>query len=247
MRTHRMALCAVVAAVAAVVALGAPAAAAAAGKKDQAAIAELEAAYQPTGKLAGAARTQQACSDAAKLHAAADAVPHKHAPSGAPVDDTTWSDAVGDLAAVLGKLVEVCKAPDHKISIDLQGKKFETADQIVERVDLRVRTVIDRAKPRALPPAMKKFQSAMVATRAGKQLCAQEGKLAKLVAELAAPPAGADAARWQPAAAALKAAVDEVKQFGCSTPRGADEEIAGALVGVHDHYYELVVLVPPRA
>jgi hypothetical protein len=241
MRTNWIARCAL----AAVVAIASSAAASA--RKDQAAVAELEAAYQPTGKLAGAARTQKACSDAARLHAAADAVPRKHAPSGAPVDDTTWSEVVGDLAAVLGKLVEVCKAPDHKISIDLQGKKFETADQIVERVDLRVRTVIDRAKPRALPPAMKKFQTAMVATRAGKQLCAQQGKLAKLVGEIAAPPAAADAARWQPAAAALKAAVDEVKQFGCSTPRGADEEIAGALVGMHDHYYELVVLVPPRA
>jgi hypothetical protein len=218
-------------------------------KKDRVALAQLEAAYQPTGKLAaGPARTQQACADAAKLHTAEDAIPQDHAPAGAAVDDTTWASEVNGLGAVVKKLVEVCKTADHKISVDLQGKKFETADQIVDNLDHRMHAVIDQSKPRDLPAAMKKFRTTMDGMRAAsKQVCAQQGKLAKLLDELAKSPGQADATAWQQGCAKLKASLDEIKQFGCSKPRGADEEIAGALSALHDRYYELVLLVPPHA
>ena len=67
------------------------------------------------------------------------------------------------------------------------------------------------------------------------------------MAPIEVPPARSDAAKWQQGAAGLKSSLDEVKQFGCGTPRGADEEIAGALNELHDRYYELALLVPPRS
>jgi hypothetical protein len=216
-------------------------------KKDQAALAQLDAAYQATGKLpAGADRTKQACADAAKLQTAAAAIPEKHAPAGAAVDDPTWYLAASHLGSTIEDLVAVCKTADHKLTHI--GNRVETADEIVATIDGYMRAVLDASKPRDLPPAMKTFQATLKGMRAAsKQVCAQHGKLAKLLPELATPPGKADPAKWQQANARVKSSLDELKQFACGKPRGADEEIAGSLNLVHDGYYELVLLVPPRA
>src|SRR6185312_1328367 len=63
-------------------------------KKDQAALAKLDAAYAATGKLTGAARTQQACSDVAQIKAAADALPTKKPPAGSAIDANAWGRKV---------------------------------------------------------------------------------------------------------------------------------------------------------
>jgi hypothetical protein len=219
----------------------------ASGKKDQAALAQLDAAYQATGKLpAGADRTRQACADAVKLQSAAAAIPEKHAPVGAAVDDPTWYLTASQLGSKIEDLVAVCKAPDHKLTHI--GNRVETADEIVAAIDGYMRAVLDASRPRDLPPAMKTFQATLKGMRAAsKQVCAQHGKLTKLLPDLATPPARADAAKWQQVHARVKASLDELEQFACGKPRGADEEIAGSLNLVHDGYYQLVLLVPPHA
>lgn len=251
-RTSFVIFCTTLAALTALTALpsGIPDAAAeakAAGNKDQAALARLEATYQPTAKLAGAERTKQACADATKLQTAAEAaIPEGRVPSGAVVDNTTWLVLASRLMSKVEDLGSICKTPERKRM--RFGKKLETADEIVTALDGYMRVALNASKPRDVPPAMKTFQTTFDGMRASsKQLCAQHKKLVALLPDLGKPPAKADTAMWQQVHAQLKASVEEVNKFGCGAKRGADEEIAGALSQVHDRYYDLVVLVPPRA
>ena len=230
--------------VAATPALASSKASAAKGAK---AVAALEATYRPTGALpAGPDRTRQACSDADKLQVASDAIP-EHVPSTAAIDDSTWGTRAISLDGAARRLVSVCKSADHKIAVDLKGTKFETADDVVASFDESVRELVDAARPRVPPRAMKKFRTTMDKLRATtKQLCTQQRALTKLLAELAAPPAGADATKWHLAHARATSSLDELGQLSCSGQRAADEELAGSLAQIRAGYYELVLLLPPR-
>ena len=234
-------------AVVGLLALGSPAAWAG-SKKDKAAqkaVAELEAAWQPVGAATGAARTDAACANAVKLQTAADAVPKDAAIKTSAVDNETWRIAVDGVLVSLESLPRACKAPDRKLKHI--GGKVETADDIVAALAGDVAAVVDEAKPRDVPKALKTFRTTYDGTRpSDKQLCKKRDQLAKLAAGLAAP-ANADATKWQAAQAKLTSALDELKSFACGKPRGADDEISGSLQAVHDAYYQLVLLVPPRA
>jgi hypothetical protein len=212
-------------------------------KQDRAALDRLDAAYKATSSLAaGPARTQQACKDAPQIRAAYDGLPTKKAPAGAPVDDETWLAPADQLSQQLDDLDKACKAPDHKITLLNQVR---TADQVVGDVDELVRTVLDASKPRSVPAALKTFATTYRSMRPrGKSLCAQDGKLAKALASLKSPPAGADAARWQDALGKLSGSVDELHGFACGG-HGADEEISGSLQQIHDRYYALILALPP--
>jgi hypothetical protein len=214
-------------------------------KQDQAALAQLAAAYQPIARAAsGADRTRQACADAAAVQTAASSTP-KRAPAKAAIDDSVWDDMATRVKLELEDLVEVCKAPDHKLQM---GTKTLTADGVAASVDDHIRALLDAARSRDLPPAMKKFQTTMTAMRpAGKQLCAQHRTLTRLLPQFATPPDQVDAARWQQAHASLTESLDELKQFGCAANRHAFEEIAGSMHSVHDGYYKLVLLLPARS
>jgi hypothetical protein len=59
-------------------------------------------------------------------------------------------------------------------------------------------------------------------------------------------PAKADPATWQAAGAALAAALTDLKAAACSSPRGADEKIAGAVAGAHAAQVRLLLAIPPR-
>ena len=220
--------------------------AAADAKKDHAALARLDAVYQPIAKFAADAdRTRQACADAARLEAAVAALPTRHAPATAAVDDETWLQPAGELRSAIRDLVSACEAPDHRIKV---LNDIITADHIVALVDGLVRTVLDASKPRDLSPAMKKFQTTMKTRYVGrKQLCSLNRKLVTLLPDLLPPPAQTNAEKWQHSYARMKQGVDEIKQFGCSGHRGADEEISGSWMVIYGGYYELVLLVPPRA
>jgi hypothetical protein len=209
-------------------------------KHDRAAVAQLEAMYAPIGKLAGADRVNRACTDAVKLRDASNAFSDDKAPAGAVVDDQGWARAARALEGALNALVAVCKAPDHKRKL---LDEVETADQVVVTVDADMRAVFDRVVPRTLPPAVKTFKATLAATRfPGKAFCAQIAKLTMQVGGLASPPEHADAAKWQPAFAAVKASVAGLR---CTRPAAADEQIASGLVELHDQLDALVLLVPP--
>lgn len=229
--------------VASVVALG-TALAVADPAKDRAALAQFEAAYQPTAKLAGAARTDQACQDAARLNTAGSAFSSDTAPADAPVDDQAWSHVAGGLVGSLDKLEKVCKAPGRKL--DLLGD-VETADQIVQQLDGHVAAVLNAARPRTLPPALGKAQAALTASRASsKALCKQLPKLVAALNQAAKPPAGVDAAAWKEPYETAKNIATDLKPAACGKHRAADEQIGSALEELHDNFYKLVLLVPPR-
>ncbi|HMG19953.1 MAG TPA: hypothetical protein VK607_01505 [Kofleriaceae bacterium] len=233
--TARMA--AIAGALAMVCAIGGPALGDA--RKDRAAVAQLEAMYQPIGALAGAARVDRACADAAKLRDASNAFSDEKAPAGAVVGDQGWAKAARALEGALNALVAVCKAPDRKRKLI---DEVQTADQVVATVDADMRALFVLVVPRALPPALKKFQAALAATRfPSKAFCGQIAALTKQVGGLATPPVRADAAKWQPAFAAVKGSVEGLK---CSKPAAADEQIASAFVELHDQLDALILLVP---
>lgn len=209
-----------------------------------AAVARLDAAYAPAGKLTGAARTQQACSDAAKIQKAWRGVPER-APSTAVIDDASWRGERDLLGRTLTRLVDACAAADRRVAIDLDHKQFETADQLVERVDRGVHGLIDRARPRTLPSTVKQLRTTLAATRPNRRACAQHAKLSKLMTQLT-PPANVDTAAWPKAVAELQAALDELGPFACAKPPSADEEIAGALQSSREALTALVLLVPAR-
>lgn len=213
-------------------------------RKDTAAIARLGAAAQPVFALTGTARTDRACSDIGELQAAVAALPHK-APTRSVVDDETWRTAVDGLALSAENLAGICKTPDRRVKH--LGGKVDTAEAVVAEIEESVRLVEEQARPRDLPPVLQTFKRTFASMRASsKQLCVRQARLAKLSRALATPPAQADAEHWKRVHAALATNLDELSQFACGSPRGADEEIAGALHQIHDNYYQLALLVPPR-
>jgi hypothetical protein len=222
-----------------------PALAAADPAKDRALLTQFEAAYQATAKASGAARTNQACTDASNLMTTGDAFSHETAPADAPVDDNAWVSVAGLLGRSLADLVEVCKRPDHKRP--LLGTEVQTADDVVKTLDTNVHAVLDAAKPRTLPAAMTSARTALTAmSAASKSLCTQQSKLAKALAQLAQPPSGADAAGWKQQYDTVKNLNDGVKSSACGKHRDADEQIGSSLVELHEGFYALVLLVPPR-
>jgi hypothetical protein len=212
---------------------------------DRAALTQFEAAYQATAKLSGAARTNQACLDAAKLDTAGSAFSSDTAPADAPVDDAAWASAAGGLAGSLEKLAEVCKTPDRKLR--LLGPNFKTADQVVQELDNHVSFVLNSARPRTLSPAMKTAQAAISAMLASsKSICSQLPKLAKALGQCPKPPTGVAAAAWKEPYQTVKNIADDLKPAACGRHRAADEQIGSALSDLHDNFYKLVLLVPPR-
>jgi hypothetical protein len=210
-------------------------------KSDRAAVAQLQAMYEPIGKLSGADRVNRACGDATKLRDASNAFSDEKAPAGAVVDDQGWARAARALEGALNALVAVCKAPDHKRKL---VDEVQTADQVVATVDVDMRALFELIKPRTLPAGVKTFRVTLAATRfPGKSFCAQAAKLAKQVGGLATPPPRADAASWQQAFTAVKTSVDGLR---CTRPPAADEQIASGLAGLHDELTALVLLVPPN-
>lgn len=209
-------------------------------KKDRAAVAQLEAMYEPIGKLSGADRVNRACGDAVKLRDASNAFSDEKAPAGAVVDDQGWARAARALEGALNALVAVCKAPDHKRKL---LDEVETADQVVVTVDDDMRALFELVKPRMLPAAVKTFRTTVAAIRfPSKSFCAHVAKLTRQVGGLATPPPRADAAKWQQAFTAVKTSVENLQ---CTRPPAADEQIAGGLAGLHDELDALVLLVPP--
>lgn len=219
--------------------LAAPAAA-----KPASAVAQLEATYRPLAS--GADRTRRACADVTKLRAAVAGLP-RAVPSGAPVDDDAWHAAVGTMGLAVENLASACRAPDLKVRHI--GGQVETADDCLASVDRDVEQVIDQTKPRNLVPAMKRFQTtlkALLKSPASKQVCKQRDELARLLADLEATPPHANTQKWEQAHGLAARNLDQMKRSRCSGQRGADEEFADALTQVHDGYYQLVLLFPPR-
>lgn len=213
--------------------------------KDRAALTRFEAAYQPIAKRSGAARTDLACAEAAQLSTAGAAFSHATAPQDASVDDAAWSNAAGGLGISLDELIKVCKAPDRKLP--LLGSKFKTADQVVQELDESVQEVVNSARPRALPPAMKTAQAAIAEILASsRSRCTQLPRLSKALAGCPKPPAGADAAAWKELHRTVKNIADDLRPAACGKHRVADEQIGSALQELHDSFYKLVLLVPPR-
>lgn len=213
--------------------------------KDRAALTQFEAAYQATAKLSGAARTNQACLDAAKLDTAGSAFSSDTAPADAPLDDPAWASVAGGLAGSLEKLAEVCKTPDRKLR--LLGPDFKTADQVVQELDNHVTLVLNSARPRTLSPALKTAQAAITAMLASStSMCSQLPKLAKALAKSSKPPTGVAAAAWKEPYQTAKNIADDLKPAVCGRHRAADEQIGSALSDLHDNFYKLVLLVPPR-
>jgi len=213
-------------------------------KHDRAALDRLDAAYKATGSLpAGPARTEQACKDAAQIRVAYDGLPTKKAPAGVSVDDQTWLGPAGTLNLQLLDLDKVCKAPDRKITI---LRDVKTADQVVASVDEFVRAVLDASKPRSVSAALKSFGATYKSMRpSGKGLCAHVAKLTSALASLKNAPPGTDAMKWQDAVSKLEGSVGELHGFVCGG-HGADEEISGSLEQIHDHYYALILVLPPK-
>jgi hypothetical protein len=229
-----------------VVALGALATCAFAdSKKDHSALAQLDAAYQSTGKLAaGPQRTQQACTDAAQIKAAGDALPAKKPPAGSAVDADIWSRKIDGLGGALDYLTRACGSPDHKFMVI---KAVITADQQAEIVDELVHEILDAAKPRAVPAGLKSFLATYAQMRpTGKQLCAQDTKLAKSLATLATPPSGADPTKWNDAYTKLSSNVDGLKGIVCGKAHVEEDEVSGTLEPMHDQYYALILALPPK-
>ncbi|HEU4734674.1 MAG TPA: hypothetical protein VFT22_42575 [Kofleriaceae bacterium] len=222
-----------------------PAIASADPAKDRAALAEFEAAYRATAALSGPARINQACADAAKLSAAGSAFSSETPPADAPVDEVIWSRVAGWLAGALDDLVKVCKAPDRKLP--MLGTEVKTVDQVVKALDDDVQQVLNSARPRTLPPAMKAAQAAIAAMLASmRAICTEQPKLMKALAKLARPPAGVPAAAWKEPYQTVKNIAADLKPGACGRHRGADEQIGSALSELHDDFYALVLLVPPR-
>jgi len=208
-------------------------------KRDQTAVTALETAYAASAKLSGAARTTQACADQPAIVKAANALPEK-APGGSALDSVSWGGIRDPLLSQLGNFSAVCASPDKKIK-----HGTETADEIVAMIDGSVRKVVDAGKPRDLPADLKKLGTTIAATHANASACRQKKSLAKLAAILAMP-SKADQAAWKAAGAALSAALADLQAAACSSPRGADEEISGAVNAAHEAQVQLMLAIPPR-
>jgi hypothetical protein len=209
-------------------------------------VVQLEAAYRPIAKINGPDRARRACADRDKLRTAVSALP-KAAPAGSPIDGDAWHTSVGGLALAVENFAAACQAPDLKVH-HISGE-VETADACLSRVDEEVQIVLDAARPRDLLPAMKRFQAALqrvVREPGSKQLCARRDELAKLLAGLVESPPRADTQKWEQAHARAARNLDQIKANRCRGHRGAEVELADAITQVHDGFYQLVLLLPPR-
>jgi cytochrome c556 len=207
-------------------------------KTDRAAVAQLEAMYEPIGKLGGADRVNRACADAVKLRDASQAFSDERAPAGAAVDNHGWSSAARSLQGALSALVAVCKAPDRKRKL---LDEVQTADQVVVSVDQDMRALFELVKPRKLPASLKTFKATLGATKfPSKTFCSRITALSKQLRSLAAPADDVDAAKWQQAFATVKSSVEGLR---CTSP-AADEQTASAFAELHDQVNALVLLVP---
>lgn len=212
---------------------------------DRAALTQFETAYQPTATASASGRTSQACSDALKLHDAGKAFSHDSAPADAPVDDVTWNQVAGGLGQSLDDLVKVCQAPDRKLH--LLGSKFQTAEDVVKELDDSVHAVLDAAKPRLLPSALVSAQVALRGMSSSPTtICKQQAKLARALSGVIKPPPGVVATTWKDAYGQVKALSAAIGGMTCSKPLSPDEVIGSTLGALHDSFYRLVLLVPPR-
>jgi hypothetical protein len=207
-------------------------------------VAELDATYRSLGASGAPDRARRACAAGDKLRAAVAGLP-KAAPAGAAVDDDAWRAAVSGLGLAVSNLLAACRSPDLKVH-HISGKT-ESADDCLTAVDGEVQAVIDQARPRDLPPAMKRFQAALqpLLRPGGKPACKRLDELARLAAGLADSPPHTDTQRWEQALGALTSSVDQAKASRC-TSRGSEVETADALTHVHDGFTRLVLLLPPR-
>jgi hypothetical protein len=214
--------------------------------KARSAIAELDATYRPLSAPGAPDRARRACAAGGKLQTAVAGLP-KAAPAGAAVDDDAWRAAVSGLGLAVSNLVAACRSPDLKVH-HISGKT-ESADDCLAAVDGEVQIVLDQARPRDLPPALKRFQAALqplLRKQAGKQACNQIDGLARLAAGLADSPPHTDTQRWEQALGGLTGSLDQMKASRCGSRGGSEVEAADALTHVHDGFYQLVLLLPPR-
>ena len=103
-------------------------------------------------------RVRRACPAGARQRAAVAGLP-RGAPAGAAVDDDTWRAAVSSLGLAVSSLLAACRSPDLKVH-HISGK-VESADACLAAVEGDVQIVLDQARPRDLPPALKRFQAAL--------------------------------------------------------------------------------------
>lgn len=222
----------------------APARPAPAAKSRSAGVAELDATYRPLGAPGAPDRARRACAVGDKLRAAVAGLP-RAVPAGAAVDDDTWRATVSGLGLAVSNLIAACRSPDLKVH-HISGKT-ESADECLAAVDGEVQAVLDQARPRDLPPAMKRFQAALQPLlRPGtRPACKRLDELARLASGLADSPPHTDTQRWEQALGALTSSLDQGKASRCGS-RGSEVEAADAMTHVHDGFYQLVLLLPPR-
>ena len=214
-------------------------------RKDPAAV-QLEAAYRPVAQILGPDRARRACAERAKLRAAVAALP-KAVPAGAAIDDDAWRTAVGSLALAVENFAAACQSPDLKVH-HISGE-VETAEDCLGHVDTEVQIVLDQTKPRDLLPAMKRFQTTLVRVvrePGSKQLCTRRDELAKLAAGLTESPPRTDTQKWEQAHTRIAHNLDQIKASRCRGKRGSEVELADAINQIHNGFYQLVLLLPPR-
>ena len=208
------------------------------------AVAELDATYRPLSAPGAADRARRACAAGDKLRAAVAGLP-KAAPTGAAVDDDAWRAAVSGLGLAVSNLLAACRSPDLKVH-HISGKT-ESADDCLAAVDGEVQAVLDQARPRDPPPALKRFQAALqpLLRPRVRPTCKQLDELARLASGLADSPPHTDTQRWEQALGGLTSSLDQAKASRCKS-HGSEVEDADALTHVHDGFIQLVLVLPPR-
>jgi hypothetical protein len=196
---------------------------------------------------AGPDQVKQACASIDPLIAAAAPI-SKQVPKGAAVDNEIWRGAVESVQLGLESIANACKSPTFEHH-NATTNRDEYAPDLWPEISHNVMMLLEYAKPRALPAAFARFHAAIERARGnGKPaaLCraAQDG--VKQVATLGHSVNDLDPDRWQHATDDLEAALKELEGFTCGRQPGTPDEIAGAQKPLHDAYYLLVVLVPPK-
>jgi hypothetical protein len=205
------------------------------------AVAQLGDVYRPLAQLPAAVRVQRACADVDKLKAAIVALP-KHVPADVPLDDRSWSLVVG-ISLGINTFQSACQAPGQKLFDGVTGKS-RTADELWPASASQIEHVLDAGRPRDVPPAIKRARTTLDGAMGKRSPCTHASDLAKQMAALGDAPAGADAAQWQAAVQAVQK--DSAELGDACKPHGADEDRASALEDMHDRFYDLVLLLPPR-
>jgi len=168
------------------------------------------------------------------------------APVGAAIDDDAWHSVVSGLAGIVESLIAACRSPDHKIH-HISGQ-IETAESCLAELDGEVQSVVNGAKARDLLPAMKRFQRTLQSSLSqpkSKQACKHIDELSKLLPELESSQS-TSTQQWQQAHAEIARNLDQLKTNRCHGPQGSEVEFVDALTHVHDGFYKLVLLLPPR-